>query len=201
MKEFWSFEGGFTGITGKLFDALMLGLLWLLCSIPVITVGASTTALYYAFVKCIKNNRGYPVKEFFHSFRQNFLQASVLWGLQLAALILLFGNLHILMNEMEATNFTSFLLVVYVLAIAVLLMLSLYVFPALSRYEMKTFWFLRFSVCAAVRHFGTTLILGLILAMAAVLSLHCPLLIVAAPSLCCFAASEFMERILAKYSV
>ena len=39
-------------------DLVWAGILWLLCSLPVITLGAASTALYYSVVKCIRHERG-----------------------------------------------------------------------------------------------------------------------------------------------
>lgn len=46
-------------------------------SLPVITIGAYSTALYYAVVKSIRFEEGKPVQEFFRSFRMNFLQGCI----------------------------------------------------------------------------------------------------------------------------
>ena len=59
----FGFGGSFVGTVEKIFDIMALGFLWILCSLPVITIGASTTALYYAMVKSVKNNDGYVTKE------------------------------------------------------------------------------------------------------------------------------------------
>lgn len=61
-----------------------LNILWLATSIPVITIGASTTALIYSAMKLHKDE-GYPTKNFFHSFKENFRQATIIWLIYLAA--------------------------------------------------------------------------------------------------------------------
>lgn len=61
-----------------------LNILWLATSIPVITIGASTTALIYSTMKLHKDE-GYPTKNFFHSFKENFRQATIIWLIYLAA--------------------------------------------------------------------------------------------------------------------
>lgn len=61
-----------------------LNILWLATSIPVITIGASTTALVYSTMKLHKDE-GYPTKNFFHSFKENFRQATIIWLIYLAA--------------------------------------------------------------------------------------------------------------------
>ena len=64
MKEIFGFEGGFTAACSRIFDLMILGFLWILCSLPIITIGASSAALYYATVKSVKNRNGYAVQEF-----------------------------------------------------------------------------------------------------------------------------------------
>ena len=65
-------------------DIVILHFLWLLTSLPVLTIGASTTALYYTTMKCIRNGQGGVVKMFFKSFKDNFKQAT---GIGILALI------------------------------------------------------------------------------------------------------------------
>ncbi len=61
-----------------------LNILWLATSLPVITIGASTTALIYSCSK-LHSDDGYPTVNFFHSFKENFKQATVIWLIYLAA--------------------------------------------------------------------------------------------------------------------
>lgn len=55
-----------------------LHVLWLLCSLPVITLGASTTALCYSCMK-LHRKEGYVTRNFFRSFRENFGQSTILF--------------------------------------------------------------------------------------------------------------------------
>ena len=66
-------------------DIVILHFLWLLTSLPILTIGASTTALYYTTMKCIRNGQGGVVKMFFKSFKDNFKQATGIGILALAA--------------------------------------------------------------------------------------------------------------------
>ena len=52
-------------------DMVILGLCWILCSIPIITIGAATSALYYSVAKTMRYGTGKPVREFFKAFREN----------------------------------------------------------------------------------------------------------------------------------
>ena len=80
----------------KLCYACFLNLLWMVCSLPIITVGASTTALYYACLKIVREEDFSAASLFFRSFKQNFKQATVLWLILLAAAVILAGDGYIL---------------------------------------------------------------------------------------------------------
>ena len=75
----------------KVADLLILNLLFLVCSLPVITIGASTTAVYYCFFKMKDQEDGYLFRKFFKSFKENFRQATLMWlpMLLLLAILLL----------------------------------------------------------------------------------------------------------------
>ena len=56
----------------------ILNILWVVTSLPLVTVGASTTALIFACMK-LRDDEGYPVRNYFRSFKDNFRQATVIW--------------------------------------------------------------------------------------------------------------------------
>ena len=64
---------------GRLADFIILNLLWVICSIPIITIGASTTALYTVMLKLVKNEEGYIAKGFLKAFKENFKQSTIMW--------------------------------------------------------------------------------------------------------------------------
>ncbi len=64
---------------GRLADFIILNLLWVVCSIPIITIGASTTALYTVMLKLVKNEEGYIAKGFLKAFKENFKQSTIIW--------------------------------------------------------------------------------------------------------------------------
>ena len=79
----------FHAVLSALIDMIWAGFLWLLCSLPVLTIGASSTALYYVTVKCVRHERGSLTRSFFRCFRENFRQATLL--LLLLVLYVLIG--------------------------------------------------------------------------------------------------------------
>ena len=75
----------FNRIFGFLGQMILLNLLWMVCSLPVVTAGASTTALFYCTLKLHKDKDIRVIRDFFKSFRQNFGQSTMAWLLLLLA--------------------------------------------------------------------------------------------------------------------
>lgn len=72
-------------IMGRIGDIAGLNLLWLVCCLPVVTAGASTTALFHAARRMLDGEESRVCRDFFRSFRRNFQQATALWLILLAA--------------------------------------------------------------------------------------------------------------------
>ena len=82
--RFFSYDSKFGQLFIKLSYGCCLNILWLVCSLPIITIGASTTALYYTSFKIAKDEGSFITTMFFRSFRQNFKQATIIWMIMLA---------------------------------------------------------------------------------------------------------------------
>ena len=78
-KFLFNMEGPLWRALNLIADVIILHFLWLICSLPVVTIGASTTALYYAMMKRIRTNEGQVYSNFWHSFKENFRQSTIYW--------------------------------------------------------------------------------------------------------------------------
>lgn len=198
-KNIFGFGGSFVSACDKVFDIMALGFLWFLCSIPVITIGASSAALYHTMVKCIKNNDGYISKEFFRSFVLNLRQGVILWALVAAATLAMHLNIGILMKETDG-YVGLFFICVYALVSVYILAMACYLFPALSRYDMSCGWLVKISMYMVVRYFGTTLALFLVLACVGGIVWKFPMAMFFVPGFMAFIMSDFLERVLKKHA-
>lgn len=117
----------------RIFELLLLNLLFVLTSLPLITAGASVTALFAVNLKLVKNEESYIIKEYFHAFRQAWKQATFSF-LLFAVMGTLFS-----FNIMLALCSTEILfLITGVLSLIFLILLGVYVlyyFPLLARYH------------------------------------------------------------------
>lgn len=76
--NFFSINGKFYSFMTKVADLMILSVLWLICSVPVITLGASSSALYYSVVKVIREESDKPSAAFFRAFKENFKQGTMI---------------------------------------------------------------------------------------------------------------------------
>lgn len=79
MFGLFKYDGPFVQTCNKIVDCICLSLLWLAASLPVVTVGAATTALYYAINTGIRYEQGHIWSAYWRSFRSNFRQATAIW--------------------------------------------------------------------------------------------------------------------------
>lgn len=79
MGDFFNVDNKFFQGLGKIIDVICLSAFWFFLCIPIVTAGAATTALYYTVNKVIRNNRSYIGREFWHAFKTNFRQSTIVW--------------------------------------------------------------------------------------------------------------------------
>ena len=86
MNSLLNMDGPVMSFLNRLADLIWLNILTMLCCIPVVTAGASLTAMYYMTIKMVRREEGYIARGFWKSFRQNFRQATLIWLLVLLLL-------------------------------------------------------------------------------------------------------------------
>lgn len=150
-----------------------LNILWLVCSLPIITIGASTTALIYACMKLHKDE-GYPTANFFHSFRDNWKQATAIWLIYLTVGALLAADL-IFWNQQGGQSKVLWGLSI---AIAILYLISIsYVFAIQSKFVNTVQRTILFSVMLPFRNMKETILILVTLGAVAYFNLTTVLLV------------------------
>ena len=80
MGGLFNYDNPIWRFVGRIWDLFILNLLWVLCSLPIVTFGASTTAMYYCTMKIARDrDSGGVLSMFFHSFKDNLLQSTIIW--------------------------------------------------------------------------------------------------------------------------
>lgn len=143
------------------FDLVIMHLIWVVCSLPIFTIGASTTALYYAFMKRTRRDEGYLWKNFFHSFKTNFKQATLIWLILLAVGAILFTDIRIGMAV--TTSLGPVIIFVSSLLLVPFFLILLYIFPVQAKFENTIFANIKNALLMSIANFGYTLLMLLIL--------------------------------------
>lgn len=132
MDRFFNMDNKFFVFMGRVADLIILNLLCILCCLPVITAGASITAMFYVTLKMVRNEESYIVKSFFKSFKENFKQATIINLIMLLAGVMLYFDISISRN-MEGTLGTV-LTLAFMVILLLYAMLFIYIYPVLSKF-------------------------------------------------------------------
>ena len=168
MRDLFSMDGTLFRFLSKVADMMILNLLFILCCLPVVTIGASATALSYVSLKMKDQEEGYIWKSFFRSFKQNFGQATVIWLIMLVLGAVLGVDLW-LTGAMQG-NMQLMMRVCVGAGILVWVMVFLYVFPLQSRFYNTIGTTMKNALLLAIGNFPKTACMILVLIGAAVLT-------------------------------
>ncbi len=149
----------------KMTYSAYLNILWLICSLPIVTIGASTTALYYVTLKMAEDRDEGLTGMFFRAFRQNFVPATKIW-LILLAVGGFFAVDGYVLSRIWSTNILWTLLAAVLIAAAIAYaMVLLYAFPLLARFENTTFGILKTALLVGLRYLICTLLMAAVYAV------------------------------------
>ena len=154
MSKLFDQDNMFFAIMGVLFDLIILNVLTLLCCLPVVTAGASFTAMHSVLWRMVRHEETYVARQFFDSFKRNLKQSLLPWlAFLLAAIVLVVdGMLARSMGSMRGP-----LMACVAFMGLVIIAIAQYFFPLLSRYENPTSETLKNATKLALGFFPRTL--------------------------------------------
>lgn len=158
LNSVFSFDSPIFQFLSKMADLITLNLLYIICCLPVFTIGAASSALYSQTLKMAKNEEGAIVRGFFGAFRENFKKATLCWLILFAAGIILFLDFHLAQGLFPETMERVFRIVILFLSF-IWLMSFTYIFPLLAKFENTVKNSLINSVLMSIRHLPFTLIM------------------------------------------
>lgn len=183
---------------GRITDYLILTLLWVICSIPIFTIGASTTAMFYTSFKILDDEDSYVTRCFFKSFKENFKQSTLLWLLALVVGIFLIVDILFYYN-LDAGTMRFIGLVAFALLLVLYTITMLYLFPYVSRFYCSFKQSIKVSLLLGIRHLPTTIFLVVIDAVIIFACLYYLILFMFLPGFLCLANSFLIRRVFKKY--
>lgn len=146
-------------------DVFLLSALWLLSSVPLVTMGAATAAAYDTAARCVRGTDRAFFARYFRTFKREWKSATVLFLFWAAIVAGAFGLVKLFGNSVAVTDGSVVLTVAGLLLVAVVLGVACWVLPIQSRFTMSFG-----AVCAAAARLALgnmprTMVLGILTAL------------------------------------
>lgn len=192
----------------KVADIIILNFLFMLCCIPVITIGPAITALYSVTMKLVRDEEGSVIKEFFSAFRLNLKQGIAIHLIFLVITFVLFVDIWFVLYSVEDHGAMTYILFAVAAFLAVMAALTLlYVYPVLAKFDNPIGKTLQIALTLAIRHWPTTCILAVLTAIPIVAALipneavisFLFLMLICGFSALAFAQSFFLRKVFDRY--
>ena len=193
MNRMFNLDSPLWNILSKFCDLLILSTLWMLFSLPVVTAGLATAALYHSVHKSILEGSGYAVSTFWKSFRTNLKQGILLMMTFLFPVAFVIVS-YLFADSLGNDNLLGVFYKIISIAVGVITLSTfLYAFPVLSRFYMKTKDIWKTSIAFAVTRAFFTLILDVLTVICAISIFLAPVAGFLLPALMAMAAERLIE--------
>ncbi len=160
MSSLFNMDSPIMRFLSRVCDIMILNILCIICCIPIITVGASVTAMYSITLKMVRGEESYIFKGFFKAFKENFKQSTIIWLITAAIGIFIY-------IDYRATAFlpknmsTIFQILIGALSI-LYFMILVYIFPYTARFINNTKNIFKNSLLIAILNLPWTILLIII---------------------------------------
>ncbi len=161
MKLF-SVDGPLYNFFSRLLDMIKLNFLWLLFSLPVVTIGASTAAAFAVTLKMVDEREGYIAKQFFTAFKANLKQGIPTGLLNLFFAYALYLDFQ-LFHAVEGNPI--YFLILGIMGSVMCFGYFIYSYALMARYENTFLRTLKNSMDICVKYFGRTVMVAVVLAV------------------------------------
>lgn len=161
MAGFFSTDSKVYKFMSRLTDLVKLNFMWLIFSLPVVTLGISTIAAYTVALKMAENEEGYIARGFLKAFKDNWKQ-----GLIMSFITLLCGwAVYLDFQIFDTVEENAYVfLIIGIIAAYVFVFSLLYAYPLLARYENTIPKTLQNSFQISMRYFLRSLFLVILVA-------------------------------------
>lgn len=199
FQRFFSYDGKPMEILNKLGEIILLNIVFLICCVPIITIGPALTSFYYAMIKSVRRERGGPIREFMGSMKRTLGKGILLTIGIIVWMTLLYLGIRMARTGVEDT--VTFSVAIYTVAILISGCVLIYIFPVLSRFEMKITEIIKLSFVMSIRFIHVTAAVAAGSAVAGWLLIRrlpvaCILIV---PGIWCYSVTFLMEKALKHY--
>lgn len=119
---------------GKVSDFIVLNFFWVICCIPIVTIGAATSAKYTISMRIVRNESTQVASAFFKAFKDNFKQATIIWCILMVACILCIVDWNWIKEQ--GNDISEFYVIAIVIFTLLILCVSMTIFPFIARFKV-----------------------------------------------------------------
>lgn len=195
MKRIFGMDSPLMGALMKIGDFICLSALWLLFSLPVITIGASSTALYAAAHACLRRDEAGVWRHFWNAFRENFKRSTLAWLIELLVLAVLTVDVAVFRSIRLSGGALGNLYWAALALEAIGLTWTAYVAAYAARFQGGVGEILRFGLVLLRLHPIKALGVMLPILAGLALCLVVPFVLLFAPAVVCWVCSFSMEQV------
>lgn len=145
----------FMDLLAKVGNMIVLSILWVLCCLPIITVGPATIALYYASAKTVRREVGYPTTEFFKAMKENFLQGMFISMMNIFLFLFCYGIYHFSMDLGLNNSWGKLYYILVWLTAIIAALTEFYLVAVISRFKVSFSSAVRMSVYFSSKNLKT----------------------------------------------
>lgn len=133
MSGFFNMDSPVMRFLSRVCDLMILNFMCLICCIPIVTIGASVTALYSVTLKMVRGEESYIFKGFLKAFKENFKISTIIWLILAVLGLLIFADYKA--TQFLPDNMKNIFRILVGVVITFYLLLLTYVFPYVARFE------------------------------------------------------------------
>lgn len=156
LRNILNLDNSFYTFFKKIGWVFLLNILFLVTSLPIVTIGASSAAMYAVLNKMIEEKEFSLFKDYFRAFGKNFLSSTLMWLLMLVIMAVMMIDFRYVFQEM--TGGFSYVMRIGTIFVAVMFcMAANAVFPLIVRFDVPLKEIIPAVVKIAFRHIGLSL--------------------------------------------
>lgn len=197
FQKFFDLDNIVWDFFAKLCNAFIVGVLWILTSLPVVTAGASTTAMYDVLLRTQEDRNTSVFKQYFKSFKLNFKRSTAVWlPLFLVTVVDLF-DFYFFSHFKGMAGYAG--MVMSVMAGILIILFTIYIFPLIAKFENTFKQTIKNAFLMPIKHFWCSLWALAYAVLVIVLAVNFPPLIIFLPGVTAFAISFPIYYVFSKY--
>ena len=200
MRRFFSDSNPIIRGLTKLADLMWLNALFIITSLPVFTIGAAASALYYESMRVVQGEESYITRDFLKAFKNNFKDATIVW-IASAFLLTLFGYTFYVLGKSDL-SYAHIAMGVLGIPMILISFMLLYVFPIMSKFENTLMNTVINALLISLAQFPKTILMLVFSAVPILLVLSSwnwfPLLILGGFAIVAYVNGSFMNKIFEK---